>query len=146
MSGTKEHICVACGVVREQVSAEPVSRGYELRTLICPKCRTVLRFVDKRPKNGPAQVRTRAEGKKMSEATVTEIKVPKIAGALNLSVGRWFKRVGDPVNIGEPIVEIETFNLTHDIQAPATGILSKVLVEDGGTVEPGAVIGIIDRL
>jgi hypothetical protein len=53
MSGTKEQICVACGVVREQVSAEPVSRGYELRTLVCPNCRTVLRFVDKRPKRVP---------------------------------------------------------------------------------------------
>jgi pyruvate/2-oxoglutarate dehydrogenase complex dihydrolipoamide acyltransferase (E2) component len=80
----------------------------------------------------------------MSEATVTEIKVPKIAGVSNLSIGRWFKRIGDPVSIGEPVVEIDTFNLTHDIHAPATGILSKVLVKDGESVEPGTIIGIID--
>ena len=60
-----------------------------------------------------------------------EIKVPKIAGASNLSVGRWFKRVGDPVSIGEPVVEIDTYDLTHEIQAPVTGILSKGLVKDG---------------
>jgi pyruvate/2-oxoglutarate dehydrogenase complex dihydrolipoamide acyltransferase (E2) component len=57
----------------------------------------------------------------------TEIKVPKIAGASRLSVGRWFKSVGGPVTIGEPLVEIDTYNVTHEIRAPATGILSDVL-------------------
>ena len=75
-----------------------------------------------------------------------EIKVPKIAGASRLSVGRWFKSVGDPVSVGEPVVEIETYNLTHEIQAPATSILSKVLVKDGGSVEPGTLIGTIDQV
>jgi 2-oxoglutarate dehydrogenase E2 component (dihydrolipoamide succinyltransferase) len=49
----------------------------------------------------------------------TEIKVPKITGASKLSVGRWFKRVGDPVGVGESVVEIETYNMTHEIHAPA---------------------------
>jgi pyruvate/2-oxoglutarate dehydrogenase complex dihydrolipoamide acyltransferase (E2) component len=75
-----------------------------------------------------------------------EIKVPKIAGALKLSVGRWFKRVGDPVSIGEPVVEIDTYDMTHEIRAPATGILSKILVRDGGSVEPGTVMGTIDQM
>jgi pyruvate/2-oxoglutarate dehydrogenase complex dihydrolipoamide acyltransferase (E2) component len=78
----------------------------------------------------------------MSETKGTEIKVPKIAGVSKLSVGRWFKRVGDPVN--EPLVEIDTYNLTHEIRSPTTGILSKVLVMDGGFVEPGTVVGTID--
>lgn len=75
----------------------------------------------------------------------TEIKVPKIADASNLSVGRWFKRIGDPVSIGEPLVEIDSCGLTHEIQAPATGILSKISVRDGGSVEPGTV-GTIDQV
>jgi pyruvate/2-oxoglutarate dehydrogenase complex dihydrolipoamide acyltransferase (E2) component len=82
----------------------------------------------------------------MSEIMGTEIKVPKIAADSRLSVGRWFKRVGDPVSIGEPVVEIDTDNITHEIQAPATGILSKVLVKDGGSVEPGTVVGTIDQV
>ena len=77
----------------------------------------------------------------------TDIKVPTIADAGGrLSVGRWFKRVGDPVSIGEPVVEIDTYSLTHEIQAPATGILSEVLVKDGGSVEPGTVVGTIDQV
>jgi pyruvate/2-oxoglutarate dehydrogenase complex dihydrolipoamide acyltransferase (E2) component len=75
-----------------------------------------------------------------------EIKVPTIAGASNLSVGRWFKRVGDPVTMGEPVVEIDTYTLTHEIRAPATGILSKIFVGDGGSVGPGTVLGRIDEM
>jgi pyruvate/2-oxoglutarate dehydrogenase complex dihydrolipoamide acyltransferase (E2) component len=76
----------------------------------------------------------------------TEVKVPKIADVLRLSVGRWFKSVGDPVSIGEPLVEIDTYNMTHEIQAPATGILSNILVKDGGLVDPGTVLGVIDHV
>lgn len=84
----------------------------------------------------------------MSKTMVAEIKVPTIAGAAGgrLSIGRWFKHVGDPVSIGEPVVEIDTYYLTHEIQAPATGILSKVLVRDGGYVESGTVVGTIDQV
>jgi pyruvate/2-oxoglutarate dehydrogenase complex dihydrolipoamide acyltransferase (E2) component len=77
---------------------------------------------------------------------MTAVRVPKIAGASKLSVGRWFKRVGDPVSVGEPIVEIETYNMTHEIQAPVTGVLSEVLLNDGESVEPGTVVGTIDRV
>ena len=76
----------------------------------------------------------------------TEIKVPKIAGVLILYVGRWFKSVGDPVTVGEPVLEVDTYNMTHEIKAPATGILSKILVRDGGYVQPGTVLGTIDQV
>ena len=82
----------------------------------------------------------------MSEIMGTEIKVPKIAGVLRLSVGRWFKSVGDPVSIGEPLVEIDTYNMTHEIRAPATGLLSEILVKDGESVDPGTVLGTIDQV
>lgn len=72
--------------------------------------------------------------------------MPKIAGVSGLSVGRWFKSVGEPVSIGEPLVEIDSYILTHEIPAPVTGILSKILVKDGGPVEPGTVVGMIDRV
>ena len=75
-----------------------------------------------------------------------ELKVPEIEGASNLSVGRWFKRIGDPVTMGEPVVEIDTYTLTHEIQAPVTGILSKIFVGDGGSVGPGTVLGRIDEV
>jgi len=76
---------------------------------------------------------------------MAEVKVPTIPGT-KLSVGRWFKRVSDPVTVHEPLVEIDTDNATHEIRAPVTGVLSKIVVKDGGTVEPGTVLGMIDQI
>ncbi len=76
---------------------------------------------------------------------MAKIEVPKLASS-KLSVGRWFKRLGDPVTAQEPLVEIDTDTdgVTHEITAPVTGVLSRILVSDGGTVEPGTVLGTID--
>ena len=77
----------------------------------------------------------------------TEIRVPTIANAgSKLSIGRWFKSVGDAVTVDEPVVEIDTDNVTHEIRAPVTGVLSKILVKDGGFVEAGAAIGTISQV
>lgn len=77
----------------------------------------------------------------------TEISVPPIANAgPKLSIGRWFKRVGDPVTVQEPLVEIDTDNVTHEVRAPVTGVLSKILVKDGATVKPGVLLGTIDQV
>jgi pyruvate/2-oxoglutarate dehydrogenase complex dihydrolipoamide acyltransferase (E2) component len=75
---------------------------------------------------------------------MAEIRVPtNIKSDIQPSVGRWFKQVGDPVSRNEPVVEIDTDNVTHEIHASVTGILSEILVSDGGSVERGALIGTI---
>jgi 2-oxoglutarate dehydrogenase E2 component (dihydrolipoamide succinyltransferase) len=74
----------------------------------------------------------------------TKILVPTLANAgVRLSIGRWFKRAGDPVTLDEPLVEIDTDNPTHEIRSPVTGVLSKILVNDGGSVEFGTTVGTI---
>jgi pyruvate/2-oxoglutarate dehydrogenase complex dihydrolipoamide acyltransferase (E2) component len=77
---------------------------------------------------------------------MTKIEVPNLAST-RLSVGRWFKRLGDPVTAHEPLVEIDTDTdgVTHEIRAAITGVLSKIIVKDGESVEPGTVLGIIDQ-
>jgi 2-oxoglutarate dehydrogenase E2 component (dihydrolipoamide succinyltransferase) len=62
-----------------------------------------------------------------------------------LSIGRWFKRVGDPVSIGEPLVEIDTDSPTHEVRAPVNGVLAVIFVRDGGSVEAGTVVGTIEQ-
>jgi pyruvate/2-oxoglutarate dehydrogenase complex dihydrolipoamide acyltransferase (E2) component len=76
---------------------------------------------------------------KMRIGSMAKIEVPMLAST-RLSVGRWFKRLGDPVTVQEPLVEIDTDSdgVTHEIRAPVTGVLSKILVEDGGTVDDRA--------
>jgi 2-oxoglutarate dehydrogenase E2 component (dihydrolipoamide succinyltransferase) len=74
----------------------------------------------------------------------TEIRVPKIgASAARASIGRWFKRVGDPVSADEPLVEIETGGATLEVTASATGVLSEISLKDGASVEAGTLLGTI---
>ena len=75
---------------------------------------------------------------------VTEILVPTdLKSDVKLSVGRWFKHIGDPVSRDEPLVEIDTDNVTREIRASVTGILSNVLVSDGGSVDHSTLLGTI---
>ena len=74
----------------------------------------------------------------------TQIRVPKIvASATTASIGRWFKRVGDPVSLNEPLVEIETDGTTIEVPASATGVLSEISLADGDNVEAGMLLGTI---
>ena len=59
------------------------------------------------------------------------------------SIGRWFKRIGDPVSLNELLLEIETDDTTVEVQAASTGVLSDILVTDGETVEAGTLLGTI---
>ena len=89
---------------------------------------------------------TRASGAETPEDSnmATEIRVPKIAAAATkASIGRWFKRVGDPVSLDEPLVEIETDNTTVEVAASVTGVLSGIHLTDGEMVESGALLGTI---
>ena len=74
----------------------------------------------------------------------TEIRVPKIvAPATKASIGRWFKRVGDPVSVDEPLVEIESDGTTVELTALATGVLSDILLRDGEGVKADTLLGTI---
>ena len=45
-------------------------------------------------------------------------------------VKHWLKAEGDSVEKGEPIVQIETEKVTLDVEAPAAGVLLRILVPD----------------
>lgn len=71
-----------------------------------------------------------------------KLRIPPVhnAGPI-LYIGRWLKRIGDPVNINEPLVQLATNNIPHDVLCPATGILSKIIVVNGTSVDIGDVVG-----
>ena len=71
----------------------------------------------------------------------TKIPVPTGISATNSSIGRWFKRVGEPVTIAEPLVEVESDNITVEVLAPATGVLSEILLRDGQSVVGSTTLG-----
>jgi 2-oxoglutarate dehydrogenase E2 component (dihydrolipoamide succinyltransferase) len=74
-----------------------------------------------------------------------EIRVPSLGESVTeATVAKWFKGVGDAVTADEPIVELETDKVTLEFNAPASGTLSEIVVEQGGDVEVGALLGSID--
>jgi 2-oxoglutarate dehydrogenase E2 component (dihydrolipoamide succinyltransferase) len=75
-----------------------------------------------------------------------EIRVPSLGESVaEATVARWFKQIGDTVTEDEPIVELETDKVTLEFNAPASGTLAEILVEEGGDVEVGALLGSIEQ-
>jgi pyruvate dehydrogenase E2 component (dihydrolipoamide acetyltransferase) len=56
---------------------------------------------------------------------------------------RWLKNVGEEVDAGEPIAEIETDKVSLEIEAAEGGILTKTMVGEGETVPIGTPIATI---
>src|SRR6185503_7589764 len=74
----------------------------------------------------------------------TEIRVPTLGESVSeATIGRWFKKPGDPVKADEPVLELETDKVTLEVNAPAAGTLGDIVAKDGETVAPGAVLGSI---
>jgi len=74
----------------------------------------------------------------------TEIRVPALGESITeATVGKWFKQAGDAVTADEPLVELETEKVTVEVPAPASGVLSAIMVKEGDTVAVGSVLGAI---
>jgi len=75
---------------------------------------------------------------------MTDIKVPTLGESVTeATVGKWFKKPGDPVAVDEPLVELETDKVTLEVPAPAAGVLGDIAAKDGDTVGVGAILGSI---
>src|ERR1700677_3961174 len=71
-----------------------------------------------------------------------EIRVPTLGESITeATVGKWFKKAGEPVQVDEPLVELETDNVTLEVNAPSPGVLSEIVAETGQTVAIGALLG-----
>ena len=56
----------------------------------------------------------------------------------------WLKAVGDRVERGEPIAEVETDKTTVEMEAMSAGTLAEIVTEAGDVVAVGAVIAYIE--
>ncbi|MEX0745329.1 MAG: 2-oxoglutarate dehydrogenase complex dihydrolipoyllysine-residue succinyltransferase [Phycisphaeraceae bacterium] len=74
----------------------------------------------------------------------TEIRVPALGeSVVEATVGQWYKQAGEAVSADEPLVELETDKVTVEVPAPASGVLSEIVVKSGDTVAVGALLGAI---
>jgi pyruvate dehydrogenase E2 component (dihydrolipoamide acetyltransferase) len=59
------------------------------------------------------------------------------------TIGTWYKKVGDRVEEGEALFEIETDKVTMEVTATEAGTLSEIRVEQGETAPVGAIVAVI---
>ncbi len=73
---------------------------------------------------------------------MADIRVPALGKSVTeATIGKWFKKPGDPVAVDEPLVELETDKVTIEVPAPAAGVLADIAAKDGETVAVGALLG-----
>jgi len=76
---------------------------------------------------------------------VAEIKVPELAESITEgSIAQWVKKVGDRIEKGEFIVELETDKVNAEIISEEAGVLTQILAEEGDTVLVGQVIAVVE--
>ena len=74
----------------------------------------------------------------------THIEMPKLSDTMTEgTVVRWLKNVGDQVEIGDEIAEIETDKATMAMEAFDEGVLAEILIEEGGKAEVGATLAVL---
>jgi 2-oxoglutarate dehydrogenase E2 component (dihydrolipoamide succinyltransferase) len=97
--------------------------------------------------SGAAAVKAKPAAAKPAPATVggtTDIVVPTLGESVTTAtVSRWLKKQGDAVQADEPLLELETDKVSVEVNAPASGTLASVHVQDGAEVEVGTVLGAI---
>ena len=66
---------------------------------------------------------------------IVEVKVPQLSESVaEATMLQWKKKVGEAVAADEILIEIETDKVVLEVPAPSAGVISEILVADGGTV------------
>lgn len=76
---------------------------------------------------------------------MTQIIVPTLGESVaEATVSQWLKKEGEAVKADEPVVELETDKVTLEVGAPADGVIARIAVGVGESVEVGAILGELD--
>ena len=74
----------------------------------------------------------------------TRVVMPQAGQDLETGIlRRWLKAEGDRVAKGEPLVEVETEKLTLEVEAPAAGVILRILAPDNSEVAVLSTIAVI---
>ncbi|MGZ5476720.1 MAG: dihydrolipoamide acetyltransferase family protein [Thermoanaerobaculia bacterium] len=72
---------------------------------------------------------------------MSELIMPKMGDAMTEGkVVRWYKKAGDAVKKGEPILEIETDKVNLDLEAESDGTLGNIEAQEGQVVPVGGLL------
>lgn len=75
---------------------------------------------------------------------MADVPLPPLGDTIDEArVTSWLKQVGDTVSFEEPLVSVETDKVETEIPSPLAGVLSAQVVQEGETVEVGAVLAVV---
>ena len=73
-----------------------------------------------------------------------ELKMPQLGLTMETgTIGEWLKAEGDPVAVGDPLVQVETDKLTNDVESEVSGVLLKIVAKPGDELPVQAVLAYI---
>ena len=76
---------------------------------------------------------------------IIEVKVPQLSESVaEATLVQWKKRPGEPVELDEILVEIETDKVVLEVPAPAAGVMAQLVKNDGDSCISDEVIARID--
>ena len=76
----------------------------------------------------------------------TKIVLPKWGmGMEEGTIVRWLKAVGQKVDKGEPLAEIESAKATQTLEAPVSGTLVQIVLPEGKTAPVNTEIAVIEE-
>ncbi|MTA79497.1 MAG: 2-oxoglutarate dehydrogenase, E2 component, dihydrolipoamide succinyltransferase, partial [Actinobacteria bacterium] len=87
----------------------------------------------------PAPIAPSAPGAPAAASGSTIVSMPALGESVTEgTVTRWLKKVGDPINVDEPLLEVSTDKVDTEIPSPATGTVLTIDVAVDATVAVGA--------
>ena len=71
----------------------------------------------------------------------TSVEMPELGESVTEgTITTWLKKVGDTVEVDEPLLEVSTDKVDTEIPSPVAGVLHEILAEEDDTVDVGEVI------
>src|SRR5688572_780701 len=77
---------------------------------------------------------------------MTNIVVPELGeSVVEARVARWLKKEGDRVEVGEPVVELETEKIDLEVNAETGGVIASIKRQEGEDVKIGELLAVLDE-
>lgn len=80
----------------------------------------------------------------MDSTSVHSITMPRWGMTMTEGrLGKWLVQVGDPISVGQEILEVETEKIVNAIEASVSGRLRRIVFEAGSSAPVGALLGVV---
>src|SRR5690349_17096827 len=77
---------------------------------------------------------------------MSNIVVPELGeSVVEARVARWLKKEGDSVELGEPVVELETEKIDLEVNADRRGVIASIKRQEGEDVKIGELLAVLEE-